>query len=136
MRAACGAIVVVGAVVAGCGGASSSGGGGCAPQPSGAVQITATGLDPKSLCIAPGGAVAFQNLDTVAHDIESGMSCTMLDLGSIAAGGSATATFPTTGTGSPVRCPFFDAGHSSDAAFQGSVTVSSGTGGGGGGGGY
>jgi plastocyanin len=83
--------------------------------------VTATGFSPRAVCVRPGGSVTFTNSDTVAHDIEAGAPCPQLNLAPIAAGGNATVTFPTA-----VVCAFFDAAHSSDAAFQGTVAVTTG----------
>jgi plastocyanin len=116
-------MVLAAALLAGCGGGSTSDGGGtgsCEPGQTALVTIAATGFTPRAVCVLPGGAVTFANGDTVAHDVESGMTCQALNLGPIAAGQSRTATFPTAAT-----CPFFDAAHSSDPAFQGTVAVSS-----------
>jgi plastocyanin len=64
--------------------------------------------------------VTFTNNDTASHDIESTGTCTALNLGTIAAGQSGTAMFPTTTT-----CTYQDATHAGNAAFQGTVAVSS-----------
>jgi plastocyanin len=75
-------------------------------------------VNPKAVCVLPGGTVKFTNGDTVAHDIESGAACTALNLGPIAAAAQATATMPTTGT-----CAFHDQDDPSSTAFQGTVAV-------------
>lgn len=116
-------LAVAGAALGGCGGgygSSASDTGSCTPGRSAGVTVTSGGFSPKAVCILPAGAVTFTNDDTVDHDIESGMTCTQLNLGPIAAGQARTVSFPTTQT-----CTFFDAAHSSDAAFQGTVAVSS-----------
>ena len=123
MKAAlCSAMMMAAAFLGGCGGSSSGGGGSgsCTPGSTASITIGAGGFSPKAVCVVPGGSVTFRNGDTVAHDIESGVTCTELNLGSIAAGQNKTATFATSQT-----CPFFDAAHSNDAAFQGTVAVSS-----------
>ncbi len=125
MKAAIGGVVLA-AVLGGCGGGGSSGGGGtCTPRTTATVTVGAGGFTPKAVCVLPTGTVTFTNSDTVAHDIESGMSCTQLNLGSIPAGGTRNVSFPSTET-----CSFFDAAHSTDAAFQGVVAVSTSTTGG------
>ncbi|BDG05126.1 cupredoxin domain-containing protein [Anaeromyxobacter oryzae] len=133
-------VVAAAALVGGCGGSSAStgGSGGCTPTQPASVAIDASGFTPKILCVPAGGTVTFTNGDSASHDIESGMTCQGLNLGTIAAGQSKTVAFPGAAT-----CPFFDAAHSSDAAFQGTVTVTptpstggGGGSGGGGGGGY
>lgn len=104
-----------------CGGGSSGGGSGgsCTPGPSASVAITSSGVSPKAVCVLPSGSVTFTNNDTVAHDIQ-GSGCTELNLGSIAPAGTKSATFSTTET-----CTFHDAGSPSNAAFQGTVAVTS-----------
>jgi plastocyanin len=122
MKAAwCSAMFVAAAFLGGCGGSSSSGGSGsCSPGPTASITINSGGFSPRAVCVVPGGSVTMRNADTVAHDIESGVTCTELNLNSIAAGQTRTVTFQTSQT-----CTFFDAAHSNDAAFQGTVAVSS-----------
>lgn len=115
-------IAMASALLGGCGASSSSGSGTCTPGSTASVAITSTGFSPKAVCVLPGGSVTFTNTDSVAHDVESGQVCTQLNLGPIDAGQSRTVTFPTAET-----CTFADAAHTSDAAFQGTVAVSSGT---------
>lgn len=118
----CWTTLAAAALLSGCGGGSSgsSPAGSCTPSQTAGVNVAASGFSPKAVCILPGGAVTFTNGDTVAHDLESGMTCTQLNLGAIAAGQSRTVSFPTSET-----CPFFDAAHSNESAFQGTVAVSS-----------
>jgi plastocyanin len=103
-----------------CGGSQSSGGGTgtCTPGSTASFSIMSTGVTPKAVCVLPGGTVTFMNADTAQHDIESGTTCTQLNLGVIAAGGSATATFPTVEV-----CPFHDQLNPTNTAFQGNVYV-------------
>ncbi len=116
-------LLVAGAWLGGCGGGGGSGNGGsgsCTPQSSASVTVNASGFTPKAVCVLPGGSVTFTNADTVPHDIESGTTCTSLNLGPIAAGQHAMASFTTAEV-----CTFQDAAHASDPAFQGTVAVSS-----------
>ena len=109
--------------VAGCGGYSSknmSYGTPCTPAATAQVTVSSTGFEPTAVCVLPGGTVTFNNADTVAHDIESGTTCTALNLGSIPAGMSVGATLPTAAV-----CTFFDAAHSTNPAFEGTVAVTS-----------
>ncbi len=125
MKAAMGSMLLVAAAawLGGCGGGGSgNGSGSCNPGPTASVTINASGFTPKAVCVVPTGQVTFMNADTVAHDIESGATCASLNLGPIAAGKSAVASFQTAET-----CSFVDAAHSADPAFQGTVAVSSGT---------
>jgi plastocyanin len=126
MRTALAAIVVA-MWAAGCGGGSSdgggTGGGTCTPGMTATVTERSTGFSPKAVCVRPTGTVTFTNADTSDHTVEfSTASCTSLNPGLIAAGTSKPVTFPTVTT-----CAFSDTGHSTDAAFQGTVAVSSGT---------
>ncbi len=123
MRAGAVSTLIAAAVIGGCGGGSSSsqGNGSCTPGQSAAMSVTSTGISPQNVCVLPGGTVTITNHDSVAHDIEASAAtsaCTGLDLGSIAAGQSATAPFPAAAT-----CALHDAGRASDAAFQGNVYV-------------
>ncbi len=121
MRHTYGALIAAAALAAGCGGGSSSkqGNGSCTPGQTATVNITASGVSPQAVCVLPNGTVTFNNSDTTAHDIETSGACAELNLGSIAAGQSATAMFPTTAT-----CTFQDTTHAGNAAFQGTVAVS------------
>ena len=106
---------------AGCGG---MGGGAstsamCMPDTSAGVAIAAGGFAPKAVCVISGGTVVFSNTDAVAHDVEAGAGCPQLSVGAIDPGQSKSATLPMAGT-----CPFVDAAHAADRAFQGTVTVS------------
>ncbi len=126
MRAGTCSTLIAAAFVAGCGGGSSSmqGGGTCTPGQSASFSIASTGFSPQAVCVLPGGTVTFTNHDTVAHDVEetgTTTGCAGLNLGSIAAGQAATGMFPTAAT-----CTFHDVAHASDAAFQGTVAVTTG----------
>lgn len=104
-----------------CGGSSSGGSSGtstCTPGSTASFSITSTGVTPKAVCVLPGGMVTFKNNDTAQHDIESGTTCTQLNLGVIAAGSSATATMPTAEI-----CQFHDQLNPTNTAFQGTVAV-------------
>ena len=110
-------------VSAGCG--SSSGGGGaasCTPGPTAAMTLSSMGLSPPNVCVQPGGTVTFSNTDTVAHDIEFSTPASCPTVGSIASGGHVGTVFPTV-----VNCTFHDGNQPSNAAFQGTVAVTSGT---------
>ncbi len=120
-------VTLIGAALLGaCGGGSSSkqGGGSCTPGQSASVGIGASGFTPVAVCVLPAGTVTFTNHDSAAHDVEASSTasaCTGLNLGSIAAGQAATASFPTAAV-----CTFHDAAHASDMAFQGTVAVTTG----------
>ncbi len=122
MRAAACSTVISAALIAACGGSSSSQGNGtCTPTQSASISIASTGFSPQAVCVLPGGTVTFTNHDTVPHEVDetgSVTACTGLNLGSIAAGQPVSASFPTAAT-----CNFHDAAHASDAAFQGTVAV-------------
>ncbi|HEX9052488.1 MAG TPA: hypothetical protein VF841_18320 [Anaeromyxobacter sp.] len=119
-------LIVAAALLGACGGGSSStqNNGSCTPGQSAGISIASTGFSPLAVCVLPAGTVTFTNHDAVAHDVEasSAMSaCTTLNLGSIAAGQAATASFATAAV-----CTFHDAAHASEAAFQGTVAVTTG----------
>lgn len=115
--ARCGVVLLLGA----CGGGGEEpGGGSCTPGPSAAIGITSAGVAPKAVCVLPAGTVTFTNNDSVAHDIES-TSCTELALGSIAPAASAPATFPAAKV-----CSFHDTTKPGNAAFEGTVAVTTG----------
>ncbi len=115
------ALPAVMALLGACGGDDTGdGSGSCTPGASAAFTITSTGVSPKAVCVLPGGSVTFTNNDAVPHDIQSGGVCTELNLGVIAPSASATAMFPVTQV-----CTFHDAGAPSNAAFQGTVAVTS-----------
>ncbi len=126
MRAGACSTMIAAALIAGCGGGSSSsqGNGSCTPGQSASLSVASTGFSPQAVCVLPGGTVTFTNHDTAPHDVEetgTTAGCTGLNLGSIAASQSATASFATAAT-----CQFHDAAHASDAAFQGTVAVTTG----------
>lgn len=116
--------ILMATLLGACGGSSSdgsSGTGSCTPGSTASISITSTGVTPKAVCVLPGGTVTFKNNDTAQHDIESGTTCTQLNLGVIAAGGTATATLPTAEI-----CPFHDQLNPTNTAFQGTVAVTTG----------
>jgi plastocyanin len=113
-----------------CGGSTAAGGttgGTCTPGTTATFNINSTGVSPKAVCVLPAGNVRFNNNDTVAHVIEASGACAELNLGSIAAGSFATASFPIEAT-----CGFRDAGSPANTAFQGTVAVTAGVATGGG----
>lgn len=114
--------VIAGAILLGCGGSSDGGGNGtgtCTPEDTATITITGSGVTPTAVCVLPNGTVTFRNDDTASHDIQSGATCTQLNLGVIAAGGSATTEpFPT-----ETVCQFRDELNPDNAAFQGLVAV-------------
>ena len=125
MRAVlCSTVLAAAVLLGGCGGGSSSSStsGTCSPGSIASMTISSTGFTPRAVCVLPGGAVTFMNSDTAAHVLVTGATCSSLNLGTLAAGQSKSVTFPTAQT-----CTLFDAAHSTDAAFQGTVAVSSGT---------
>ncbi len=109
------------------GGGGGSGNSSCTPGTTASMSITASGLSPKAVCLLPGGTVTFDNTDAAAHDIESDGSCPALSLGSIAAGQKKSVALPDVQT-----CSIHDADNPTNAAFQGTVAVSSATTSGGG----
>lgn len=111
------AVILLGA----CGGGSDGGGGGCTPGPSATMTLTSAGVSPKAVCITPGGRVTIANSDTTPHDIAPDAGCPELNLGTIAPSSSKSAILA-----NEEVCAFHDAGDPTNAAFQGTVAVSSG----------
>ncbi|HEY4884221.1 MAG TPA: hypothetical protein VII08_11370 [Myxococcales bacterium] len=97
-------------LVLACGGSSSP------PQGPVQLQITAAGINPRTITIPSGAQVSFVNKDTASHQITS--SCPELSTPmALATDGSFTATL----TG-PQTCNFNDTVNPG-AAFAGTVTV-------------
>jgi plastocyanin len=84
------------------------------------ITIRAAGVSPANVCVLPAGSVTFTNSDTAPHDIQSGTTCTQLNMGVIPATESRIATLPTAAV-----CPYHDELNPSNAAFQGIVAVTS-----------
>ena len=103
-----------------------SGGGGSTGGPVGAtITITASGLSPTSVTVAPGSRVTFVNSDNRPHEPASDPhpthgSCPPIDqTGFIAAGQSrTTGNLNTTGT-----CSFHDHLNDGDARLRGTIRV-------------
>lgn len=92
--------------------------GGETPASQGAgFDLTASGVTPVTATIPSGGQVTFTNKDGAPHQIAS--DCAELASGSLAA----NATFSARLSG-PRTCTFSDALNPSNAAFNGSITVS------------
>ncbi len=117
--AAC-AMAALSLVGCGSGNGGGSGSSSCTPGNTASMTIKSTGLSPSAVCLLPGGTLTIQNGDTAPHDIESGATCPMLNVGTIAAGPSVNVTMPTAET-----CVFQDADNPTNGAFQGTVAVSS-----------
>ena len=105
-----------------CGGGGGGGAESCSPGPSASLSITATGLSPMNVCVAPGGTVTFTNSDTATtHDVEFESAGCPRNPGDIAPGGGrVNVTFPTEG-----NCSFYDGKNASNPAFRGTVAVTS-----------
>jgi hypothetical protein len=103
-----------------CGGSSSN-------SPTEApINLTSSGLSSAALTIPTGGRVHFYNKDTAAHRIAS--ACSALVTPTLNPGGDSLGPQMT----GPLSCSFSDA-VTSNAAYNGTVTVTApGTGGGGG----
>ncbi|MFL5263826.1 MAG: hypothetical protein ACJ79R_23740 [Anaeromyxobacteraceae bacterium] len=117
MRTASGALVCAAVLgLAACGG--GNGAASCTPGPTAALTITASGVNPQNVCVAPQGTVTFTNSDTVSHHIEFDGNCPAL--AQLAPGAQGSVTFPTEG-----NCSFHDS--AAGAAFQGVVAVTTAT---------
>ena len=79
------------------------------------VTIQAFKYNPASVTVKSGGTVTFTNMDTVAHTVSPASGAAFTGSGNIAAGASATVTFPTAGTAN-YKCDYH-------ASMLGSVTV-------------
>jgi plastocyanin len=104
--------------LAACGG-GGGGGGSCTPGQTAALTISATGISPTNVCVAPSGTVTFTNNDAVVHVIEFDTPTVCPTVGNVPAnGGQVPVVFPTA-----ENCSFHDAGSSSNSAFKGTVAV-------------
>jgi plastocyanin len=116
--------------VSACGGsdsptAPSSGGGGNSGPVTATVTVTASGVSPSSVTVAPGSRVTFVNNDSRPHEPASDPhpthgSCPPVDqIGFIAAGQSRTSgNLNTTGT-----CSYHDHLNDGDARLRGTIRV-------------
>ena len=100
------------------GGSSSSSGGSCSPGPSTTLTFSATGVTPKAVCLLPSGTLHLVNTDSVQHHV--GSACTELNVGGIDAGTTKDVILTTAQT-----CSFNDPDAPTNAAFQGTVAVTS-----------
>jgi plastocyanin len=118
--AICTTLFAAATLLGACGGGSDGvgGSGSCTPGQTASIDIQPGGVKPSAVCVLPGGSVTFKNSDTATHDIESGSTCTPLDLGVIPPSESRTATLPTVAV-----CSFHDALNASNGAFDGTVAV-------------
>jgi plastocyanin len=108
--------------LAACGGGGGGGANSCTPGPTASLSITSTGLSPINVCVEPGGTVTFTNSDmATTHDIEFDSPGCPMNSGDIPPGGGmVNVTFPTQG-----NCSFHDGKNASNAAFKGTVAVTS-----------
>jgi plastocyanin len=97
-------------LVLACGGSSS-------PQGPVQLQITAAGINPRTITIPSGVQVSFVNKDTASHQITSS-NCAELSSQALATGESFTSA-PLTG---PKMCNFNDTVNQG-ASFAGTVTI-------------
>jgi hypothetical protein len=104
--------------LAACGGSGGGGADSCTPGPTASINITASGVSPVNVCVAPEGQVTFTNSDSgSSHDIEFEASgCP--PVGELTSGATKTVTFPT-----QQNCSFHDGSRATNAAFQGTVAV-------------
>ena len=105
--------------LAGCGGSGGGGAASCSPGPTATMSITSGGLSPTNVCVQPGGQVTFTNNDSARHHIQFEVAgCPTLD--EMSPGATATGTFATT-----ANCTFHDGDNPANAAYRGTVAVSS-----------
>lgn len=105
-----------------CGGSGGGGGGSgtCNPGATAAITIRSTGITPTAVCVLPTGTVSFNNTDTAAHSFTSADCPVELSNVAIPASGTHSVTFPNQET-----CTFHDVAAPSNAAFQGTIGVTS-----------
>jgi plastocyanin len=105
-----------------CGGSGGGGGGGtCNPGATAAITIKSTGITPTAVCVLPSGTVSFNNTDTAAHTFTSADCAAELSNVAIPASASHTVTFGA----NQETCTFHDVAAPSNAAFQGTIGVTS-----------
>jgi hypothetical protein len=104
-----------------CGGSSGGGGGStCNPGATAAFTVSGTGISPTAVCVLPSGTVSFNNTSATARTFASG-DCPELNNLAVAA----SATTPVLFGATQKTCTFHDAANASNAAFQGTVAVTS-----------
>jgi plastocyanin len=124
-----GGVVVssVAAIAVACGSSSSPtapSGGSTAPTVGATITITSSGVTNNSVTVSVGQAVMFVNNDSKSHNMNSDphpvhTDCPALNVGTIAAGSSATSGALTVAR----SCGYHDHNDPSNAAWQGTVTV-------------
>ena len=128
-------IVFLAFFVSGCGGddnpttpttptAPSGGGGGTGGTVAATITITASGVSPQNVTVAPGSRVTFVNNDTRPHDMSSDphpehTNCTEITVGFLAAGQSGT----TQNLNRVRTCPFHDHNQPDVTSLQGTIRI-------------
>jgi plastocyanin len=102
----------------------SGGGGGGGGTGAATITITATGVSPQNVTVAPGARVTFVNNDTRPHDMSSDphpehTNCTEITVGFLAAGQSGT----TQNLNRVRTCPFHDHNQPDVTSLQGTIRI-------------
>ena len=112
-------------MLGGAGGCKSNNSTPTPPSPTTVITITANGVSPKSIVVAPGSQVTFTNNDTRTHDMQSDPhpehnDCPELQqVGFLRPGESRLS-----GNLNAVRtCGYHDNSHEEDARLRGTITI-------------
>jgi plastocyanin len=105
-------------------GGGGGGGGGTGGTVAATITITATGVSPQNVTVAPGSRVTFVNNDTRPHDMSSDphpehTNCTEITVGFLAAGQSGT----TQNLNRVRTCPFHDHNQPDVTSLQGTIRI-------------
>ena len=100
------------------------GGGGTGGTVAATITITASGVSPKNVTVAPGSRVTFVNNDSRPHEMNSDphpahTDCPEINVGFIAAGQSGT----TQNLNTVRTCGFHDHNQPSNTALQGTIRI-------------
>jgi plastocyanin len=106
------------------GGGGGGGGGGTGGTVGATITITASGVSPQNVTVAPGSRVTFVNNDTRPHDMSSDphpehTNCTEITVGFLAAGQSGT----TQNLNRVRTCPFHDHNQPDVTSLQGTIRI-------------
>jgi plastocyanin len=127
------AIVMLALVASACGsdspgtapsGGSGGGGGGTGGTVAATITITAAGVSPKSVTVAPGSRVTFVNNDSRPHEMNSDphpahTDCPEINVGFITAGQSGT----TQNLNTVRTCGFHDHNQDANTSLQGTIRI-------------
>lgn len=106
------------------GGGGGGGGGGTGGTVGATITITASGVSPKEVTVAPGSRVTFVNNDTRPHDMASDphpahTDCPAVSVGFLQAGQSGT----TQNLNTVRACGFHDHNQDANTSLQGTIRI-------------